>query len=197
MLRNASALVTTVLFSLSLLGCEEKAKPPAENKVAPVATPPPAAPAQPAPTAAKQDRPTEIETSLTDARRSKIEDSNAEAKGFLAASELEKKLKEKKVKDEKSAVPAFDALAKNKWVLFSGPVTNVKDGQFDLAVSYTSRIENDPMGLSRQFFLVTFSDIEGFDAKKLESGKTAVVLAKYLGAQKASPGKELVEARLW
>jgi hypothetical protein len=196
MMRNTSSLVCTSLLALSLLACEEEAKPPVETQATAVATPPPAPTPEPPP-APKDERPAEIDTKLTDERRSKIEASVAEAKGFLVASELEQKLKAKKPTDEKKAVPAFDAMAKNKWVLFTGPVTNVKDGQFDLAVSYTSRVENDPIGLSRQFFLVTFSDVEGFDAKKLEAGKMAVVLAKYQGAQKASSGKELVEARLW
>ena len=199
MLQNIRTLVWASALVVSSAACEERPKPAAETKPAPTTAPAAAmAPAaQPASAPAKPSRPSKIDPTLTDARRSKIEAAVGEAQGFLSAVDLEHKLVAKKVKDEKAALAAFDALAKNQWVLFTGPITNAKDGNFDLGITYTQRAENDPMGMSRQFFLVTFSDIKGYDEKKLEGGQMAIVLAKYTGARKASPGQELIENNLW
>src|SRR6188768_1333908 len=115
------------LLSL-LLACEDE-KPASPSKpAAPIATPastPSAAPAA-APKAEKtSERPSKVDTELTPARRSAIEAKYASAKGFLAASDLQVKLKaDKSLKDKKAAIAAFDKLARGKWLLFSGPLVN-------------------------------------------------------------------------
>jgi hypothetical protein len=53
------------------------------------------------------------------------------------------------------------------------------------------------MGMSRQFFTVTFSEVEGYDESKFKVGNTGVVLAKYAGGGKASPAYEVVETGHW
>ena len=144
------------------------------------------------------ERPSKVETELTDARRAAVEAKYASAKGFLVATELEAKLKANKaLKDKKAAVAAFDKAAQGKWVLFSGPAVNLTDDGLDTAVVYTPQLPNDPMGMSRQFFEVTLTKIEGYSKDTLKTGNVVVVLAKYNGSGKASPGYELVSTGAW
>ncbi len=149
---------------------------------------------------AKQEaaRPATIDMEVTEDRRSAVETAYGDAKGFIVATEIEEKLKkDKNIKAKEAAIKTFDKSAKGKWVLFSGPMVNLTDDGFDLAVTYTPRAENDPMGMSRQFFTVTLSSIEGYDKEKFKAGSQVVVLAKYDGDSKASSGYELVEAGHW
>jgi hypothetical protein len=203
---HSAGVFVCSLVSL-LLGCEDQ-KPAAESKTTPASTATPAAAATPsaaaaptpapAPTADKAERPTKVETEVTDARRAAVEAQYASAKGFLIASELEAKLKANKaLKDKKSALTAFDKAASGKWVLFSGPAVNLTDDGFDTGIVYTPQLPNDPMGMSRQFFEVTLTDIEGYSKGALKTGNVVVVLAKYNGAAKASPGHELVSTGVW
>jgi hypothetical protein len=53
------------------------------------------------------------------------------------------------------------------------------------------------MGMSRQWFPVTFSDVKGYDQSAFKVGQMVVVLAKYTGKQKAGPGHELVAIGAW
>lgn len=53
------------------------------------------------------------------------------------------------------------------------------------------------MGMSRQFFEVTMTHIDGYTKDAFKAGNMVVVLAKYLGAGKAGPGYELVAADVW
>jgi hypothetical protein len=148
--------------------------------------------------AAKPQRPTTIETEVTDGRRAAIEGAYSEAKGFVVATTIEEALKkDKKISAKEAAVKAFDKQAKGKWVVFSGPMVNLTDSTFDLAVTFTPRAENDPMGMSRQFFTITLSDIEGYEKDKFKAGAMVVVLAKYDGGTKASKGYELIETGKW
>ncbi|SRR5690606_30099387 len=201
-MKHVSTSICLVFLAL-LPACEEQ-------KPAPAADNPPAVsalkPAEPAPVASaaepeeaeKPARPATIETDLTDDRRAKVEKEYAQARGFLVAKEIETSLKENKaVKEEKNAIKAFDAKAKGKWVLFSGTMVNLTEKGFDMAVVYTPQLPNDPMGMSRQFFTVTFAEVEGYDSSKFKVGNTGVVLAKYNGDKMASPGYELVEAGHW
>jgi hypothetical protein len=94
-------------------------------------------------------------------------------------------------------VSAFDKAAKGKWILFSGPLVNLTDDGFDLGVVYTSQMQNDPLGMSRQFFEVTMKEIEGYSKDKFKAGNVVVVLAKYKGDAKAGPGHEVIEAGVW
>jgi hypothetical protein len=188
------------LLSL-LLGCEDE-KPATPSKAAaptvtPAPTPVPSAAA--APKAEKaNERPSKVDTELTPARRAAVEAKYAPAKGFLAVSELQAKLKaDKSLKDKKAAITAFDKLARGKWLLFSGPLVNATDDAFDIGLEYTPQLPNDPMGMSRQFFEVTMSQIEGYSKDDFKGGNAGVVLAKYNGGAKASPGYELVAAGVW
>jgi hypothetical protein len=185
-----------------LFGCEEE-KPAAPTKpmpsaVAPPAVTPSAAPAPENAAAKAGERPTKVDAELTPARRAAVEAKYAQAKGFVAVAELQAKLKaDKSLKDKKAAVTAFDKIARNKWLLFTGPLVNLKDDGFDMALEYTPQLPNDPMGMSRQFFEVTMSEVEGYSKEAFKDGNVGVVLVKYTGAAKASPGYELVAAGVW
>jgi hypothetical protein len=187
---------------LSLLFACEDEKPASPSKpAAPIATPAPTPSAAPAaaPKAEKtSERPSKVDTELTAARRAAVEAKYASAKGFLAASDLQAKLKaDKSLKDKKAAITAFDKLARGKWLLFSGPLVNASDDAFDIGLEYTPQLPNDPMGMSRQFFEVTMTQVEGYAKDDFKGGNVGVVLAKYNGAAKASPGYELVAAGVW
>lgn len=146
----------------------------------------------------KPTRPETIETELTAERRSAVESAYPDAKGFLVATEIEEGLKSNKsIKAKEAAVSTFDKQVKGKWVLLSGPMVNLTEDSFDLAVTYTPQAENDPMGMSRQFFTVTLSDVEGYEQSKFKPGSQVVVLAQYDGEGKASKGYELVETGHW
>lgn len=199
--RVLNGLVVVLLGTL--LGCEEekKAEPaaPAEPAVSALkaaeSTP---APADSAEADEEQGRPEKIEMDLTDERKAKLLKAYPDAKGFVIAKDIEDQLKKNKaVKEEKNAVKAFDAKAKGKWVLFTGTMVNLTDKGFDMAIVYTPQLPNDPMGMSRQFFTVTFSDVEGYDPSKFKVGSQGVVLAKYNGDQKATPAHEVVETGQW
>ncbi len=177
-----------------MLGACEDDKPSAAGSLAAASAAPPSAPAA----AEKPERPSKIDTELTPARRSAVEAKYPSAKGFLLASELEEKLKANKaLKDKKAAVAAFDKAASGKWLLLTGPLVNITDDGFDLGVVYTPQLPNDPMGMSRQFFEVTLSKVEGYSKEAFRTGNVVVVLAKYNGAGKAGPGQELVATGDW
>lgn len=192
--------IAVLVLAVGVFGCEEEKKEPATAAPAvsavQAAEPEPAAaePAEPE----KPARPETIEMDLTDERRAKLTKAYSEAQGFLVAKDLEAQLKENKtLKDEAKAVKAFDAKAKGKWILFTGTMVNLTKDGFDVAIVYTPQLPNDPMGMSRQFFTVTFSDIKGYDDTKFKVGSAGVVLAKYDGNKKAGPGYEVVEAGQW
>jgi hypothetical protein len=198
----AQGVVACCLMA-GVIGCEE-AKPQAAPAAtaaaapAPTPTPTPTPSAAPAPAADKAARPSKIDTELTPARRAAIEAKNGKAAGFLVASELEAKLKANKaLKDKKSAISAFDKAASGKWVLFTGPLVNLTEAGFDMGIVYTPQLPNDPMGMSRQFFEVTLSNVEGYAKDSFKDGNVVVVLAKYNGGGKAGPGQELVAAGDW
>jgi len=186
-------------LGFGLLGCEEEKKP----EVTPPAVSALQA-AEPVPSAAepsepeKASRPETIPMDLTDERRAKLTKAYPDAQGFTLAADLEGQLrKNKALKDEQKAAKAFDAKAKNKWLLFTGTMVNLTKDGFDMAIVYTPQLPNDPMGMSRQFFTVTFSNVEGYDESKFKVGSAGVVLAKYTGDKKASPAYELVETGHW
>jgi hypothetical protein len=196
-------LVCCWIFPL-LLACEDE-KPPSAAKSAPTvaAAPTPTPSAAPvaapaAPTAKSNERPSKIDTALSAERRAAIETKYGAAKGFLAAADLETKLKaDKTLKDKKAAVAAFDKAARGKWVLFTGPLVNLTDDGFDVGFEYSPQLPNDPMGMSRQFFEITLSKVEGYSKDAFKAGNVVVVLAKYNGSGKAGPGYELVSTDAW
>ncbi len=186
---------------VSLLGCEDE-KPASAAKAVPTAPAPlptPSAAPAAAPKAEKADqRPSKVDAELTPARRSAVEAKYAAAKGFLVAADLQTKLKaDKSLKDKKAAIAAFDKVARGKWVLFSGPLVNANDDGFDMGFEYTPQLPNDPMGMSRQFFEVTMTEVEGYAKDDFKGGNVGMVLVKYNGGAKASPGYELVAADVW
>ena len=191
------ALMATLVFGVA---CEEekpKAAPAAPSAAVLPAVPAPAPTPEPTPTPAKAQRP-KVELELTDARRAAVESKYPEAKGFLAAKELEEKLqKNKAIKAKEGALTAFDKAAKGKWVLFAGQMVNLTDKGFDVGIVYTPQMAGDVMGMSRQFFEVTLSDVEGYDKSQFKAGDMVVVLAKYQGSGKAGPGRELVANDVW
>lgn len=199
---NGGALAAAVFMAgLGLtLGCDEDEAAPAATAQPPEPPPPlPTPSAAPAPEPeAKSERPATIDIELTAARRSAVEAKYSEAAGFLDGKELEEKLKANKtIKAKEAAVSAFDRSAKGKWVLFSGSMVNLTETGFDLGVVYTPQMANDPMGMSRQFFEVTFSEVEGYKKMLFKAGNKVVVLAQYQGGGKAGPGYELVATEVW
>ena len=195
LLRNALIGLGTVAL-LTQAACDEPKKPEPKKKPVATAAPTPTPSAKPEkPADTQAPRPRNLKTELTDAQRKKIEAAHPEAKGFLEASKLEAAIKKKKPKAKEPAMKELDKLAKGKWILFIGPTTNVKPKVFDMGVTYTPRVEGDRIGLSRQFFLVNFSDIKGYDEKRLRNGTMVAVLAKYTGKGKAVSGFELVEEK--
>lgn len=146
----------------------------------------------------KPERPTKIDTELTDERRSAIETAYPDAKGFIDIKELEEKLKkDTKVAAKEAANAAIDKAAKGKWVVVSGPMINLSDDAFELAVSYTPRDPKDMMGMSQQFVTINFRGVEGYSKDEFKAGQVVVVLAKYDGSGKSTKGYELVEAGHW
>ena len=192
-------VVISCLLPFGSIACseEKKASAAATAAAAPAPTPTPTAPPSP-PKEDKPKRPQKIDTEVTAERRTKVEGSNADAKGFLVASELENKLKANKtLKAKEAGVTAFDKMASGKWVLFAGPLSNPTDSGFDLGITYTPQIAGDVMGMSRQWFPVTFSGVKGYDVSQFKAGQVVVVLAKYVGKQKAENGQELVASGSW
>ncbi|HEX3776546.1 MAG TPA: hypothetical protein VHV51_18870 [Polyangiaceae bacterium] len=193
--------VLPVCAALALtLGCEDDKPAPsaasASASAAPAPTPTPEAPKpEPKPESA---RPEKIDLALTPERRTAIEAKYPAAKGFVEEKELEKTLqKNKTLKDEKTAVPAFDKLAKGKWLLFAGNAANLTATGFDMGVVYTPQVAGDSIGMSKQWFPVHMSEIEGYKQDALKTGDLVVVLVKYDGASKATPGQELVATGVW
>jgi hypothetical protein len=183
-----------------LLGCDTDKPAPTAASAAPSAAPAPT----PTPEAPKPEpkpesgRPEKIDVTLTPDRRTAIESKYATEKGFLVEKEIEAKLqKNKALKDEKTALAAFDKLAKGKWILFAGNAANLSASGFDMGVVYTPQIPGDSIGMSKQWFPVTMSDVEGYKQDLLKVGDVVVVLVKYNGAGKASPGHELVATGVW
>jgi hypothetical protein len=196
---NRSTLTALAAFCLLPLACEGEKSPAAEAATAaPAPTPTPTPVAEPEPEEKKPTRPEKIETEVTSERRTKVESAVTEAKGFLVGMELEEKLKANKAADKKEvAITALDKMATGKWVLFTGPIANMTGSSFDLGITYTPQLPGDTMGMSRQWFPITFSEIEGYEEDKFKPGQMVVVLAKYDGKGKAGPGQELVETGHW
>jgi hypothetical protein len=195
-IRSTCALLVCATLPLA---CEEEKAPPAAPPAPPSAEPAAAAiePKEEAKESEKQERPKSIPLELGE-RRSAVETAHPEAKGFLVAAEIEEVLKkDKKNSTKPAALKTFDKRAKGKWVLFAGTLVNPTDTGFDLAVTYTPLDPADRMGISRQFFTVTFSNIEGYKADGFKSGTQVAVVAKYNGAQAAGPGYELVADKTW
>jgi len=196
--REAMIAAVVCAASCAALACSEEKKATAAATAAAAPTPAPVPTPPPAPKEEKPKRPEKITPEVTADRRAKVEALNSDAKGFLVASELENKLKANKtLKAKEAGVTAFDKMASGHWILFAGPLSNPTDSGFDLGITYTPQIAGDVMGMSRQWFPVTFTDVKGYDGSSFKAGQMVVVLAKYVGKQKAENGQELVAAGVW
>lgn len=187
---------------LFVFGCEDAKPAGSAASAAPsVSAPPEPTPTVEAPKPAPKPesaRPEKLDLTLTPERRTAIEAKYPAERGFVVEKELEEKLqKNKALKDEKTALAAFDKLAKGKWILFTGNAANLVASSFDMGVVYTPQIPGDSIGMSKQWFPVHMSDVEGYKQDALKPGDMVVVLVKYDGASKASPGQELVATGVW
>lgn len=194
-------------FATTFVGCESD-RAPKENAIAAIASANPALVAPPKPAASVEPasnekiirRPSENEALVvTSEKRGSIESKHPDAKGFLTKEELELRLFALELKrgKDKEALQALDRLAKGKWILVSGPITNPQPDTFQLAVRYTPRDSADPIGLTSQWVSVTFSGVRGYDPSAYRPGEQTVVLAKYEGGGKASSGSDLILLDEW
>ena len=143
-------------------------------------------------------RPAKISHELTDARRRRIEQQLGEVRGFLVESELEEQMKnDKKIDRRERALESFDSLAKDRWVLFVGPMINLDAEGFQMAVAFIPESRRDKMAVTRLWFNVTISQIKGYRPVLLREGQETAVLARYQGNSQASPAYDLVGMGLW
>jgi hypothetical protein len=198
MRRHGTVIAISGLGALALLvcACEDKKPAPAAPSATVLPPPAPAPEPPPPPVAKKPERPENIDTKVTPERRQRIEAAIPESKGFLVETDLEDGLKKKKFDKEPPGVAAFESKAKGKWIVFGGPISNLTSSGFDLPITY-AQAEGDSIGMSRKWFMVTFSDVKGYDSGKFKAGQTIVVAARYNGKKQASPGSELIELGQW
>ncbi len=143
-------------------------------------------------------RPDKINHELTDARRRLIEQKLGDTRGFLVESELEEQMKhDKKIDRRERALESFDGLAKDRWVLFVGPMINLDAEGFQVAVAFIPESRRDKMAVTRLWFNVTISQIKGYRPVLLREGQETAVLARYRGDAQASPAYDLVGMGLW
>lgn len=136
---------------------------------------------------------------LTPERRRRIESRFSNTKGFIDANDLEQRLFELELLrgKEKEAIEKFDLWAKGKWVLFTGNIAEPGAASFQLAVRYTPRDSDDPMGLTSNWFFVRFTDVDLYRADEYRPGEPAAVVARYNGKAKAGPGYDLILSGEW
>lgn len=191
-------LTTLGCILIGAPGCEDKdkAETPVPNQTSASLQPSEEEPAADEPTT--QTRPKHIDTTLTAARRAKIEAAVPEAEGFLAAQELEAQVEDiNKINKKPLVVRWLDEKAKDKWVLFTSPYNKITGEGFELPFNYARKSKRDPFGMSKMWVFVEFEDIKGHTTLRLSNGEMAVILAKYLGELKASPGYDLIALGLW
>ncbi len=194
-LTTAATALTTIALVATMGACEEPKKTEPSAKPSAVAPAPPPEPEKPL--KIRPLRNNKLDIKLNDERRAKIEKAIPDALGFIPAAEIEAKIHKKKLEEEEPALEAFDKEAKGKWLLFVGNMIKMTDSGFEMAVSYTPQAEGDPMGMSRKFFMVSISDVKGYEKSKFKDGERGVVLAKYAGDKKASPAYEVIELEHW
>ena len=119
-------------------------------------------------------------------------------RGFLVESDLEEQMKnDKKIDRRERALESFDSLAKDRWVLFVGPMINLDAEGFQVAVAFIPESRRDKMAVTRLWFNVTISQIKGYRPVLLREGQETAVLARYQGNSQASPAYDLVGMGLW
>jgi hypothetical protein len=132
-------------------------------------------------------------------KRARVERLAPEARGFLTSDEIEKRLYAMELKRGKDAdaVKALDGIARGKWVLFTGNVGSLTDEGCELPIRYTPKDPNDALGLTSVWVPIRLSGIKGYDRTQYAPGELAVILARYDGVQKATPGYDVVLLRSW
>jgi hypothetical protein len=136
---------------------------------------------------------------VTPERRARIEKEYPEARGLLAAEEVEARLFALELprgNDEKARIE-LDRLASGKWILVTGNIANPGPDGFELPIRYTPRDPADPVGVTSQWLSVRFSNIEGYDANEYRPGEKMAVVAKYDGKKRATRGYDLILLRKW
>jgi hypothetical protein len=200
-IRVSWIILGCILFGA--LGCEDKDRTPTPGPSPTNTSPRPTEQGRAEEKPAADDptthpRPKEIELTLSAARRAKIEAAVPEAKGFLVAKELEADVQSiNKINKKPRVVRWLDEQATGKWVLFTAPYNNLAGERFELPFTYARKSKRDPFGMSQMWVFVEFEDVKGHHALTLNNGDTAVILAKYAGNLKASPGHDLVALGLW
>jgi hypothetical protein len=143
-------------------------------------------------------RPMKIDHELTASRRSRVEEKFPETRGFLVEADLEEQMKgNKKIDRRERALEAFDELAKDRWVLFVGPMLNLDAEGCEMALAFIPESRRDKMAVTRLWFNVAISKIKGHQPVLLKDGQETAMLAKYLGNERASPAYDLVGLGLW
>jgi hypothetical protein len=142
---------------------------------------------------------TDADLLLNPERRAKLESVVPEAKGFLDSKELEASLFKQELKRGATdvALKAFDKLAKDRFVLFSGYIMDPKESGFDLAIRYTPRDPADPVGLTATWFPVHFSNVKGYDNTQYQGGEPVTILARYAGNQTTSQARDVILLEEW
>ena len=201
------ALLSLVL--ISGVACSASKDPPSEGAIAAIASEslavrapePVAAPAVPQepekPVTLRPKDQTDLIVSAE--RRARVEHFAPEAKGFLTSADLETKLYRQQLKrgKDEDAVKAFDHLAKGRWVLFTGNIGAINSDSFELPIRYTPKDANDPLGLTSVWIPIQLSNVKGYDPGTYQPGELVVMLAKYEGKQKATPGYDVVMLKAW
>ncbi len=184
-------------------GCDSQPKGSPHTQSAPLTTAAlvTTASAEPATTARPSiRRPKDLsELVLNAKRRQTLEQRFPQARGFLELSEVEQRLFAKPLKrgNDAEALKALDSAARNQWVLFVGNIVEPSDEGFRLAVRYTPREAQDPLGLTSAWLPVEFTEVEGFDAKNYRPGEPIAVLAKYVGEGRTEHARDVVFLRAW
>ncbi len=186
--------------------CDSEPKEPPRTTSAPLAesarataTPPKPSP-PPSSTRPSVRRPKDLsELVLNPRRRQTLEQRFSQARGFLEQSEVERQLFAKPLKrgNDAEAQKALDSVAQNRWMLFSGNILEPADAGFKLAVRYTPREAQDPLGLTSAWLPVHFTNVEGFDAKNYRPGEAIAVLAKYVGKGRVEGARDVVFLQAW
>jgi hypothetical protein len=132
-------------------------------------------------------------------KRARVEAFAPETKGFLTSEAIENELYKLELKRGKDAdaVKALDRMARGRWVLFTGNIGAVAKEGCELPIRYTPKDPNDNLGLTSVWVPIRISGIKGYDANEYRPGELAVILARYEGEQKASPGYDLVFLQKW
>lgn len=187
-------VLLAILAALMLARCSKK--PAGERQPQATATLPAAAALDPE--GAPAPRPAKLEHALTESQRRRIEQRLPETGGFLLEGELEEAMKrDKKIDRRERALDVFDGLAKDRWVLFVGPMLSLDSEGFDMAIAFIPESRRDKLAVTRLWFNVGISQIKGYRPVLLREGQESAVLARYRGDGKASPAYDLVALGLW